>query len=91
MEHHKDTERQMITACFLKMVMGLLEDQDTELYLREHYIDSPDYYANDHSSLQEMLETMLWRTRSDDQKRDILDKELVEYMARNTGPIQRAS
>jgi hypothetical protein len=82
MEHHIDTERQMITERFSKTIMSLLENQETEVYLREHYVDSPSYFANDHSSLQGMLETMLWLTRSDKDKREILDKGLEEYMGK---------
>ena len=80
-ERHMDAERPMITECFSKTIMGLLENQETDVYLREHYVDSPNYFANDHSSLQGMLETMLWLTRSDIDKQEILDKELAEYMA----------
>jgi len=70
-----------ITACFSETVMNLLEDQNTDIYLREHYSESPNYYANDKSSIAEMLETMLWLTKFSVQKREILDRELAEYMA----------
>jgi hypothetical protein len=72
----------MITVCFSKTVMGLLDNLDTDVYLREHYMDSPNYYANDHSSILEMGATLLWLTRSEEQKREILDKEIDEYMGK---------
>jgi hypothetical protein len=82
-----DTEKTMIAECFSETIMNLLENQETDVYLREHYVDSPNYFANDHSSLQEMLETMLWLTRSEKDKKDILDKELLQYMTPNKSKV----
>jgi len=82
-----DTEKTMIAECFSHTIMNLLENQETEVYLREHYVDSPNYFANDHSSLQGMLETMLWLTRSEKDKQEILDKELLQYMATNKSTV----
>ena len=58
-------------------IMGLLDNQATDIYLREHYVESPNYYGNQDE--ENMIETLIWLSHSDEDKKDILDKELEEY------------
>ncbi len=58
-------------------IMSLLDNQATDLYLREHYAESPNYYGNQDE--ENMIETLIWLSHSDEDKKDILDKELDEY------------
>ena len=58
-------------------IMSLLDNQATDLYLREHYAESPNYYGNQDE--ENMIETLIWLSHSDEEKKDILDKELDEY------------
>tara|TARA_B100000674_G_C37201990_1_gene628758 strand:+ start:94 stop:276 length:183 start_codon:yes stop_codon:yes gene_type:complete len=54
-----------------------LDNQETDIYLREHYAESPNYYGNQDE--ENMIETLIWLSHSDKEKKDILDKELDEY------------
>ena len=58
-------------------IMALLDNQETDIYLREHYAESPNYYGNQDE--ENMIETLIWLSHSDEDKKDILDKELEEY------------
>ena len=58
-------------------IMSLLDNQETDIYLREHYAESPNYYGNQDE--ENMIETLIWLSHSDEEKKDILDKELEEY------------
>ena len=58
-------------------IMGLLNDQQKDLYLREHYAESPNYYGNQEE--ENMIQTLIWLSYSDQEKKDILDKELEDY------------
>ena len=58
-------------------IMALLDNQETDIYLREHYAESPNYYGNQDE--ENMIETLIWLSHSDKDKKDILDNELDEY------------
>ena len=42
-------------------------------YMKEFYEESPDYQPDN------MFDTLIWLSHSDEEKKDILDKELEEY------------
>jgi len=50
--------------------------------MREHYAESPTYYGN--QSEETMIQTLIWLSYSNAEKKAILDDELYEYM--NTSP-----
>ena len=72
----KSLSKFLITK-YEEKIMGLLDNQENDLYLREHYAESPNYYGNQDE--ENMIETLIWLSHSDEEKKDILDKELEEY------------
>jgi hypothetical protein len=68
-----------VATTYRKRILEILDDDRLPLYLREHFSESPDYYAN--LNLYKMVDTLAWLTYSDNQKREILDRELDEYFA----------
>ena len=72
----KSLSKFLITK-YEEKIMGLLDNQETDIYLREHYAESPNYYGNQDE--ENMIETLIWLSHSDKDKKDILDKELDEY------------
>lgn len=76
-----DNQRVSLTKFLLtkyeERIMGLLNDQQKDLYLREHYAESPNYYGNQEE--ENMIQTLIWLSYSDQEKKDILDKELEDY------------
>ena len=72
----KSLSKFLITK-YEEKIMALLDNQETDIYLREHYAESPNYYGNQDE--ENMIETLIWLSHSDKDKKDILDKELEEY------------
>ena len=68
-----------VTTSYRKRMLEMLDDERYPLYLREHLSESPNYYTN--INLYKMVDTLAWLTKSDAEKRDILDTELNEYFA----------
>jgi len=68
-----------VTTSYRKRILEMLDDERLPLYLREHFSESPNYYTN--INLYKMVDTLVWLTKSDAEKRDILDTELDEYFA----------
>ena len=59
-------------------IMEQLNDATVPLYLREHYTESPNYYATEDPSV--MIETLIWLSRTDAQKQAYLQADLEAYM-----------
>ena len=72
----KSLSKFLITK-YEEKIMALLDNQETDIYLTEHYAESPNYYGNQDE--ENMIETLIWLSHSDEDKKDILDKELEEY------------
>ena len=68
-----------VTTSYRKRVLEMLDDERLPLYLREHLSESPNYYTN--INLYKMVDTLVWLTKSDVEKTDLLDTELNEYFA----------
>ena len=68
-----------VTTSYRKRILEMLDDERLPVYLREHFSESPNYYTN--INLYEMVDTLAWLTKSDAEKREILDTELDEYFA----------
>jgi hypothetical protein len=67
----------LLITKYEEKIMSLLDNQETDLYLREHYAESPNYYGNQEE--ETMIETLIWLSHSDVEKKDILDWELEQY------------
>ena len=67
----------LLITKYEEKIMSLLDHQETDLYLREHYAESPNYYGNQEE--EAMIETLIWLSHSDAEKKDILDWDLEQY------------
>ena len=54
-----------------------LDNDNIELYLREHYSESPNWYTND--NIKDIIESILWMTYTNKEKTEILNNELNDY------------
>ena len=77
MDTNTNSLSKFLITKYEEKIMGLLDNQETDIYLREHYAESPNYYGNQDE--ENMIETLIWLSHSDKDKKDILDKELDEY------------
>ena len=77
MDTNTNSLSKFLITKYEEKIMGLLDNQETDLYLREHYAESPNYYGNQDE--ENMIETLIWLSHSEKDKKDILDKELDEY------------
>lgn len=68
-----------VTTSYRKRMLEMLNDEHLPLYLREHFSDSPNYYTN--INLYKMVDTLVWLTYTDRDKKSNLDTELDEYFA----------
>ena len=80
MDANTNSLSKFLITKYQEKIMSLLDNQDTDIYLREHYAESPNYYGNQDE--ETMIETLIWLSHSDEDKTDILDKELEEYKDR---------
>ena len=77
MDTNTNSLSKFLITKYEEKIMALLDNQETDIYLREHYAESPNYYGNQDE--ENMIETLIWLSHSDEEKKDILDKELDEY------------
>ena len=56
---------------FMKRIKTISDNSSH--YMKEFYEESPDYQPDN------MFDTLIWLSHSDEEKKDILDKELEEY------------
>ena len=59
----------------------LMNNINIPLFLKEHYSESPDWKIN--NNINSMINTLIWMTYSDEEKKEILDEELEDYNKRN--------
>jgi len=70
--------RSYLTSRYEDRIMTQLNDESLPLYLREHYSESPNYYVNEDPSV--MIETLIWLSLTETQKKDYLQSDLEVYM-----------
>ena len=74
-------EYQVFTETMIEMYRGRMKElvmsEDTPDYMRDMYIESPNYLEAD--SLLRMLKTYHWLSLTDKQKKDKLDDQLEQY------------
>ena len=58
----------------------LMNDNNGPLFLKDHYSESPDWKIN--NNINSMINTLIWMTYSDEEKKEILDEELEDYNKR---------
>mgnify|MGYP001254710811 CR=1 FL=1 len=64
---------------FFKRIMNLINQNDTEKlnYLKEFYIESPNFYEN--NDFLSMINNLSWLSYNDKIKKNILDEDLNNY------------
>ena len=60
-----------------KRIMEILNNQDIPILEREFYSESGNWFQN--NNFKDMIHTLVWLTRTNEEKKEILDKELEEY------------
>lgn len=59
---------------YQKRIMEILNDQTIPLYVREHMSESPNWLQNEDTKNQ--IDTFVWISKSEEEKREELNKEL---------------
>lgn len=59
---------------YQKRIMEILNDQTIPLYVREHMSESPNWLQNEDTKRQ--IDTFVWISKSEEEKRKELNKEL---------------
>ena len=54
----------------------LMNNINIPLYLNEHYSESPDWKNN--NDINNMINTLIWMTYSNEEKKNLLDEELED-------------
>ena len=67
------------TQFYLRM-SKLINNINIPLFLKEHYSESPDWKNN--NNINNMINTLIWMTYSDEEKKNLLDEELEDYNKR---------
>ena len=65
-----------------KRIMEILNNQDIPILEREFYSESGNWFQN--NNFKDMIHTLVWLTRINEEKKEILDKELEEYESMKT-------
>ena len=54
----------------------LMNNINIPLFLKEHYSESPDWKNN--NDINNMINTLIWMTYSNEEKKNLLDEELED-------------
>ena len=60
-----------------KRIMDILNNQDIPILEREFYSESGNWYQN--NDFENMIETLVWLSRTNEEKKEILNNELDDY------------
>ena len=70
-------ELSYLQIMYKENMMKLLNNESLSIIEREFYAESPNWYTNQNQ--KSMVDTLIWSTYTDIEKKDILDKELEDY------------
>lgn len=62
---------------YRERIMEILNNQDIPILEREFYSESPNWFQN--NDFQDMIDTLVWLTRNNEEKKEILDEDLDDY------------
>ena len=65
-----------LQAQYHQRISRILNNESIELYIREYYSESPNWKLN--NDMENMINTLIWISYSDKEKKEILDEELDE-------------
>lgn len=60
-----------------KRIMEILNNQDIPILEREFYSESGNWFQN--NDFENMIETLVWLSRNNEEKKEILNNELDDY------------
>ena len=60
-----------------KRIMEILNNQDIPILEREFYSESGNWFTN--NNFENMIETLVWLSRTNEEKKEILNNELDDY------------
>ena len=60
-----------------KRIMEILNNQDIPILEREFYSESGNWFQN--NDFENMIETLVWLSRTNEEKKEILNNELDDY------------
>lgn len=60
-----------------KRIMEILNNQDIPILEREFYSESSNWFQN--NNFENMIETLVWLSRNNEEKKEILDEDLDDY------------
>ena len=63
-----------LQAQYHQRISRILNNESIELYIREYYSESPNWKLN--NDMENMINTLIWISYSDKEKKEILDEEL---------------
>ena len=61
--------------------MKILENDKLSYIEREFYVESPNWYNN--NDFKNIINTLVWFSHTNEEKKDILDSELEDYFKSN--------
>lgn len=64
---------------YRECMMKILNNQDISFIEREFYSESSNWYTNTY--FKNVIDTLVWLSYSDNEKKEILDNELDEYFS----------
>ena len=62
---------------YRERIMEILNNQDIPILEREFYSESGNWYQN--NDFQDMIDTLVWLSRTKEEKKEILDEDLDDY------------
>lgn len=60
-----------------KRIMEILNNQDIPILEREFYSESGNWFQN--NDFENMIHTLVWLSRTNEEKKEILDEDLDDY------------
>jgi hypothetical protein len=62
---------------YRERIMEILNNQDIPILEREFYSESGNWYQN--NDFQDMIDTLVWLSRTKEEKKEILNEDLDDY------------
>ena len=62
---------------YRERIMEILNNQDIPILEREFYSESGNWYQN--NDFQDMIDTLVWLSRNNEEKKEILNEDLDDY------------
>ena len=72
-----NTNIEYLITKYREKMISILSNQELSLVEREFYSESSNWYNNE--NIMSMVDTLMWLTNNEKEKKDILDNELDEY------------